>query len=566
MAMMTTTVSKWAPLGALCLLVAACTDAPPPRRNTDPDRADPSDGPGGRGGAGGIASARAGAGGTTARGGSGGSVGQSGAGGSAPAQTPPAAEGIVPRRSPDFDHWYAWEKTARSSKLPIVFVDANGQMSRVSRTKQTVRIRIVSEHDGTHKDLDKAKADVDSLALISVRGSSSAGFPQKGYTFGFLNDQGFDTERKVLDMPSGEDWALIACWTDKGCMRNALAYAMGRIMGRYNPRLRFVETYFDGKYNGIYQLVEPPRADKWRVDVKRPAWDKSEGDITGGYIVRREMGGKGSPTSMPILDFVSPVKGPDGFTQTVLTYHFPKELRLSKAHQEYITDYFGRFETMMMSPDWKDPQKGYPRWIDVPSWIDFGLLNEITNNVDAYWKSMYIVKDSDTRGGKLYQLPAWDFNIAFGNADYREGDKLDVWAWKLNRFGGENQGSFVPRRTDPAWNMPYVPFWYVKLWEDPGFQDQMKCRFRKHREKGGAFDLDSIDLQIENWRKELSGAVPRHFLRWQGLLTKVWPNVFVSDKVDDPPKFFDEEVDWFKKWVRDRMAFLDANLPGTCRN
>src|SRR5262245_48367652 len=249
---------------------------------------------------------------TGGTGGSAGKGGSGGVGGTAPAKT-------------EYDHWNAWQGTPRSSKLPIVMVDANGQIASVQRVKMTVRIKVISQHDGSHKNLDSLKPDIDSLAGISLRGSSSAGFPQKGYTFGFLDDAGMDTDRKVLDMPGGEDWALIACWTDKPCMRNALAYTMGRVAGRYNPRFRFVEVYFDGKYAGIYQLTEPPRADKWRVPVGRPAWERKEGDLTGGYIVRREMGGKGGPTSMPILDFVSPIKGPDGFTQTVYTFHYPKE-------------------------------------------------------------------------------------------------------------------------------------------------------------------------------------------------------------------------------------------------
>jgi hypothetical protein len=339
---------------------------------------------------------------------------------------------------------------------------------------------------------------------------------------------------------------------------------MARQFGRWNPKLRFVELYLDGQYNGIYQLVEVVRQDRRRVDVPKPALNADLGDITGGYIFRREAGGKGGPTNKPVIDWLSPTKGPGG-QQIVYTYHYPKETTISDQQKAYIRDHMARFEAAVMAGD------DLGQWIDTTSFLDYALLNEITNNVDAYWKSVYIVKQSDRLGGKLSLTPSWDFNLAFGNADYREGWKVDAWAYKIARWGG-GCTTFLPAPAGCAAcaggltcaNVSLGLFWMDKLWTDPVFLDAMKCRWQELRKT--AFDPDRIAIQIEAWRRELAPAMKRHFARWERLLTYNWPNWYVSSRTGDAGDFFDDEVDFLKNWVANRIRWLDRSLPGTCRN
>ena len=57
-------------------------------------------------------------------------------------------------------------------------------------------------------------------------------------------------------------------------------------------------------------------------------------------------------------------------------------------------------------------EDGYPSVIDVPSFIDFMILNEFAANVDGYQFSTFFHKD---RNGKLRAGPIWDFNLTYGN-------------------------------------------------------------------------------------------------------------------------------------------------------
>ncbi len=441
------------------------------------------------------------------------------------------------------DPWLRYETSYRSPALPVVSIDAYGLGTFIPRDKIRARMKV---------------GGVDTPIGISLRGSSSAGaaFYQKSYSVELRDDLNEARKLPILDMPAGEDWALVACWTDKPCMRNALAYAIGRQLGRWNPKLRFVELVLDGHYDGIYQLVEPIRQDKRRVNIPK----------AGGFIIRREAAGKATPTTRPPRDWLS---APSGM---VYTYHYPKEDKITDGQRAYIADHLARFEQMMLAPDWRER---YSDWIDITSFVDFVLMNELTNNVDAYFKSVYITKEAEWNGGKLALTPLWDFNIAFGNANYRDGWNFDNRTREANRWGGVCTSFLPPPAGCPVcitseaqadttcWNLPYVPFWMNQLWTDPTYVDDMKCRWLELRK--GPLDVEQIAMQLEAWRHELRPAMNRHFARWNRLLTYNWPNWYVGSSAGDMNAFFDEEVDYLRNWTANRIRALDRNLPGTCR-
>lgn len=508
-----------------------------------------------------------------------------------------AAPDVAPDVPPPFTNETSSYKglvpEAETNIIPVVYLDVGGKgITQTAKTPGT--LKVITQHAGTHMDLAQAPVDLTSKVVVSIRGSSSAGFPQKSYSVEFQDDTMMEAKTGVLGMPKEGNWALVACWTDKPCMRNALAYSIGRELGRWNPRGRFVELFLDGKYNGLYMLSEVPRADNKRIPVNKPAPDMSMGDLSGGYVIRREAGGKGKPADKVPRDWLSPTKAPTNGLQIVYTYHYPKEDVITPAQKQYIQGHLQKFEEMMASDAWSDPKEGYRKWIDLPSWLDFALVQEVTNNVDGYWKSMYITKLPDAEGGKLFMTPLWDFNIAFGNADYRDGWKLDNTLHNMNRFYGECTDWAKPpmgcgscSSGGKCANAPYLPFWWDKLWTDPAFQNDLKCRWQTLRKKGGALDLDRINMKIEAWRQNLlANAVSRHFTKWSVLkrdthdrggkqVPGVWPNPckLTQDLYKDEPcgtatqsneDFFNYETKWFQGWVQKRIEWLDANLPGTC--
>ena len=130
-------------------------------------------------------------------------------------------------------------------------------------------------------------------------------------------------------------------------------------------------------------------------------------------------------------------------------YEYPDAEVITAQQKIYISSYIKDFENALASADFKDPNIGYSKYIDVPSFIDFFLLNEISNNVDGYRLSTYMHKD---RSGKLKMGPVWDFNLALGNADYCGGGETNLWAYKFNE-----------RCSQDYW---LIPFWWERLLQD----------------------------------------------------------------------------------------------------
>lgn len=416
--------------------------------------------------------------------------------------------------------------------VPVFWIDVGGK-EIVPDVKITGRLRVVEAHDGTLSDpaaLARLPATVESPIGIEIRGNSSLMHPKKSYGIELRDDAGRERALPVLGMPAESDWVVHACYSDKTCLRNALVYALGReVSPRYSVRARFAEVFIDGKYNGLYTIVEKIKRDKNRVNIPVPAPDAASGDVSGGYIFRREAAGKKPPE-----------RNWTSKAGTLYTFHYPRYDRITPAQKAALIGHMDRFEAMMNGPDWAHPQRGYRAWIDVPSFVDWALLNELAANLDAYRKSTYLVLDARANGGKLFMGPIWDFDLGFGNEH-----------WGPFYRGGY----FVHVANAPLPPPNNLLFYWLKLWKDPAFQRDARCRWRELRR--GPLTVARINEKIDAWVKYLAAAEKRDHRRWPIIGVKVWPNHHVFPTYAEEVKFLRDYIDRHLRWI-------DANLPGTC--
>lgn len=458
-------------------------------------------GAGGSGGAGGEGDGSAGTGGAGGAGTGGESAGGGGAGGEG------GAGGSTP-----------------TGVLPVLVIDTGGK-AIAKEVKTDAAMYVVENHDGTLVGIESRPRNFDGHIGIEVRGSSSTSFPKKSYGVETRNALGEQSDFGMLGLPAESDWILYGPYTDKTFMRDKLVYDVGRALGRYQPRSRFVEVLIDGAYKGVYVFLEKIKRGKERVPVAKVAPDAVSGDITGGYILKREdSSASGGWTSA---------------TGTPWQYHYPKPADITPEQSAYIKGYVDTFEAMMEGPSFSDPAKGYAAWIDVPSFVDFAIMNELSRNVDGYRKSTYMYKESDTDGGRLFMGPLWDFNIAFGNADYCGGD--DVQGFQFDKGECPDQAR--------------VPDWWVSLMADPAFSTKLRCRWEALRK--GVLSDASLAARLDGYRAELALAEPRDHQTWKTLGTYVWPNPYIGQTYED-------ELGYLKTWITERSAWLDQNMPGTC--
>ncbi|MBM3428625.1 MAG: T9SS type A sorting domain-containing protein, partial [Bacteroidetes bacterium] len=218
--------------------------------------------------------------------------------------------------------------------------------------------------------------------------------------------------------------------------------------------------------------------------------------------------------------------------------HDPEFTELHPSQLTYIQNYITQWETNLASVGFNHPDTGYAAYIDVTSFIDFYLMNEITRNVDGYRISSFLYKERYSEGGKIVAGPLWDFNIALGNANYCYGQYTDGWASNFNEYCGGGLD---------------VPFWWNRLLEDSTYQQQVRCRWEYLR--ANAFSDEALMAKIDTLYNQLQAPAERHFVRWPILSTYVWPNFFIGDT-------YLEEIDYLKTWLVDRVTWMDQNMWG----
>lgn len=408
--------------------------------------------------------------------------------------------------------------------LPVIEVDTMGQPIEPD-VKIDASMYVVEDHDGTLVGIEGRPRSFEGFIGIEVRGSSSVSFPKKSYGLETRDVDGQDQSVSLLGMPPESDWVLYGAYTDKTYMRDKLAYDVGRDFGRYAPRSRFVELFVDGAYQGVYVFLEKIKRSPERVPLPKVAPDAASGDITGGYILKLEDGDASG-------GFYSALG-------TAWQYHYPNPAVITPDQETYVQKYVDAFEAMMAGPSFSDPVKGYAAWIDVPSFVDFFIMNELSRNVDGYRKSAYMYKNSDAFGGTIYMGPLWDFNIAFGNADYCDGESVQGFQY----IGGA------------CVDQDRIPEWWKRLLLDASFTKALRCRWNELR-KGLLADA-ALAARLDAYADDVKVAEPRDHELWQTLGVYVWPNPYVGQT-------FSDEIQYLKQWMKGRAAWLDQNMPGVC--
>jgi hypothetical protein len=422
-----------------------------------------------------------------------------------------------------------------SSTLPIVVVNTYG-VDIPDEPKIDAEMGIIFNGEGQVNYLSDSLNEFYGLIAIEKRGSSSNGFPAKSYGLETRGPDSVNYNASIFNWPADNDWILYAPYTDKAMIRNVLTYHLGNEMGRWTPRTKLCELMLNGEYMGVYVFMERIKQNPGRVNINEllPA-DTLNNELTGGYILKVD---KTTAGGIIAWDSPYPAQAPSNVTIGI-QMHDPELIELHPTQLNYIQTYFTDWEDALVSPDFTDPVLGYRKFIDVPSFIDFFLVNEVSKNVDGYRISSFFYKERFSEGNKLVAGPLWDFNIAWGNSNYCQGGETYGWEINFNEVcGGGNN-----------------PSWWNRLLEDSLYANEVNCRWNELRTT--LLDTTYLYNYIDSLAQILEVPATRHYQRWPILGNYVWPNNFVGDT-------YQEEVDYLKFWIGERIAWMDANMFGVC--
>ena len=373
------------------------------------------------------------------------------------------------------------------------------------------------------------------LIGIEIRGSSSQMFDKKSYGFETWDEMGEDLNASLGGFPEEEDWILYGPYSDKSLVRNVLIYELSNNMGQYASKTKFYELEINEIFQGTYVLMEKIKRDRNRVDISK---NKVE-DITGGYIIKIDKPTGDGDWYDENIAFASQYnttgllvdRGNINFL-----YEYPKADDVSDEQKKYIQDYIHLFETALISEDFESIENGYSQFIDLDSFIDFFILNEFSKNPDGFRLSTYLHKE---KGGKLKMGPIWDFNLAFGNVNYCDGDSPYGWAHRFNDIcSGDN------------WQ---VPFWWNRFLDDPEYVSLLKERWAILRSE--ILSSDTVSGRLRELQDNLKGssAIDKNFGKWLILGKYIWPNKFIGDS-------YDSEINYLEEWINERFDWLDQNI------
>ncbi len=363
--------------------------------------------------------------------------------------------------------------------------------------KKTARMRL-----GKH-----GRTIYDGRIGIELRGQSSLRFPKKPYSIELRDRQGESHDVGLLGMPADDDWVLVPPYSDKTLMRNVIAYGTARRLGGYASRTRFVEVVLNGRYDGVYVLIEKLKLQEDRIDLPEPAqllewtsWDQTK---------RKGVDFRLPKADVPIL------------------FEDPERSELKPARRAVLRRSLIAADRALYGPASADPAAGWRRHLDEASAIDFVLLNELFKNHDGFLSSTYLTKAA----GRLWSLgPIWDFDVSMGNDNHPPG--------------GVVEGPMLTGRS-----------WADRLYADPAFVEGVSARWHSLRAAGLR---EAMLAEVTATADRLVGtrAAKRNFERWPVLGEVIGPN---------PPEAahrttYASEVDALRVWLEARIAWMDAHV------
>ena len=229
--------------------------------------------------------------------------------------------------------------------------------------------------------INNGKIEINSKGKIRLRGNSSRLHPKLSYQINF------DTETKVLDMPSiSRRWGLLANYIDKTLIRNLVAFKISSILGqKYSPACKSVDFIFNGVYEGNYMIC-----DKIEVGENRIELGENEEKNDDGFLMVVERSRENDYKIVSEKGIPITIKYPEE----------PSDRQLSD-----LKFWFDNIE--------RDAYNNITDLIDLESFSQYFILEEFCANIDSVYGSYYISKHYND--DKLYFGPCWDYDLALDN-------------------------------------------------------------------------------------------------------------------------------------------------------
>ena len=379
------------------------------------------------------------------------------------------------------------KKTCEEERtIPRIDIDTNG-------------VKIKSKEEYVDCTVSISGTEIENYeAGIRGRGNSTWGLPKKPYRIKF------DEKVSLFGEEKNKSWVLLALYGDYSAVKDKLAFTMADAIGTnsFVPSYHYVELYLNGKYNGLYLLTDQVDENSGRTGVKEKF---SADDVEVPFLVE--------------LDAYAPDEGVEGVDWFKIdgSYFAIKYPEVDERYTQEQFDYIKQYITDVDNACKEGNLEVLAQLVDIDSFIDYYLVQEVMGQAEINWKSVYMSK---TKDGLMKMGPIWDFDwSAMGSSI---GKHRDINKDRIEEYYSDNN-------------------WFDRMIRNsPEFKVLVSDRFEEIK--------STLLAVIDDAREEYSILKPyylRNHLRWHWF--RVWAN---------QEEYYNEVLDWVTK----RIEWMDTVL------
>lgn len=374
--------------------------------------------------------------------------------------------------------------------LPMVWLTTNNREDiSVSDLVYEAKLKIV-ENARTRGagDVIEANARLKAIGPLSWVSSKLDGSSQMG-----KNNYRFtiNAAYSVLDDPMNTTWELLSNAKDATMLHTQTGFHLGKISNlHFTPHFHFADLMLNERYFGTYLLGESIDYTNNRTGVE-----------SNGFIVKIDASNGRTYFKTDNLEQPVTIVSPTVFS--------------GDEDYQFISNYVRSAESALFGSNFTDATEGWQRYLDMDSFVDWYLINEIAKNLDGdFGAECYM---NMKRDGKLRMGPLWKMERSFG-------------------YGDSSTSDFVIKNVK----------WYNRLFQDPAFVAKVKERFTYFYNHKNDI-LKEIDADVSYLRN----AIPENNNKWE---------VFSGSSADDVRKKYQKEVASMKSWIEKRMDWLNDEI------
>lgn len=429
-----------------------------------------------------------------------------------------------------------------SSSLPVMSLTTkSGNLDYIHADKSNEEAGATALFDESGQPLYSG-----TVKAIRGRGNSTWGLSKKPYQIK-LNE-----EADFWGFGLSSSWNLIANGYDQTKLRNQIVSELATELGMdYVPEGQMIDLYINHTYYGNYYLTEKVRIAEEGVDIRdmdtyvNDAYDTRElgklercenadgtrkwvatdvdlDDISGGYLLERELTDR----------FEKEVSG--FITCQGDCYTLQSPAYASESQVNYIADLMQGFQDAVAEADGINPTTGrhYSEYIDINSFAQKYLVEEISKNYDGGVTSSFFYKPDDSVSEKIFAGPIWDYDVAFGNCN-------------LDRIASNPIG--ITKLQDHI----YATEIFAQLYAQDDFYNHMVTMYQK---QALPYLNDLLDYRLEEMVEQSRASIAMDRTRWEA-----------PENRYQYYKKYDNSVRFLRYFIEQRRDFLnEVWLDGIC--